>query len=231
MGAQFVAGDHGAAKDLLTLYFDPEIAPGGYAWIFPKSDRRANIGLVTVPECGSVPFERLRRFITRVCPTEEVELFESVMNEHMERGRTGALADGPKTIPTASDRPRVIVGANPLGPPIPQLVRGNVALVGDAARLVNPFTGGGLAAALVSGDRLGRLVGEMVEHRHPLARLGEYERFIRRTLYRKLQRQYRLRVKMLADQRGCLRLYRFGKLAAGLIRLFPQSLGNRWLAK
>jgi len=31
--------------DLIHLYFGSEVAPGGYAWVFPKDQKRANVGL------------------------------------------------------------------------------------------------------------------------------------------------------------------------------------------
>jgi flavin-dependent dehydrogenase len=55
-------------------------------------------------------------------------------------------------------------------------------VVGDAAGLVNPMTGGGIAFALASGEIAGRVAAEAVkEGRTDHSRLEEYARRFRRT--------------------------------------------------
>jgi digeranylgeranylglycerophospholipid reductase len=46
--AQVLLGDVDVDPTAIVLHFGNEIAPGGYAWIFPKGDRLANVGLGVV---------------------------------------------------------------------------------------------------------------------------------------------------------------------------------------
>lgn len=62
-------------------------------------------------------------------------------------------------------------GLIPTGGPVKSLGRGRVLLVGDAAGLVSPVTGGGIHTALQFGRRAAQLVGDYLYDRgpHPLA--------------------------------------------------------------
>jgi flavin-dependent dehydrogenase len=62
-------------------------------------------------------------------------------------------------------------GLIPTGGPVEPLGRGRVMLIGDAAGLVSPVTGGGIHTALHFGRRAAQLVGEYLYDRggHPLA--------------------------------------------------------------
>jgi digeranylgeranylglycerophospholipid reductase len=46
--AQFVVDDVDIDPSAIVLHFGQDVAPGGYAWIFPKSERSANVGLGVV---------------------------------------------------------------------------------------------------------------------------------------------------------------------------------------
>jgi len=62
-------------------------------------------------------------------------------------------------------------GLIPTSGPVAQLGRGRVLLIGDAAGLVSPVTGGGIHTALNFGRRAAQLVGDYLMDRgpHPLA--------------------------------------------------------------
>jgi flavin-dependent dehydrogenase len=62
-------------------------------------------------------------------------------------------------------------GLIPTGGPVEPLGRGRVMLIGDAAGLVSPVTGGGIHTALQFGRRAAQLIGEYLYDRgsHPLA--------------------------------------------------------------
>ena len=107
-----------------------EVAPGGYVWIFPKGEGRANVGLGVqadlVAERDSA-LAGLHRFI-----------------ESQPR-----LAQGsPVTL---------VAGGVPVALPPRRLVTDGLMLVGDAARQVDPLTGGGI----VNGMTAGRLAAEV----------------------------------------------------------------------
>src|SRR6185503_3496808 len=43
--AQYVVDDPTIDADSIVLHFGDRVAPGGYAWVFPKGTRSANVGL------------------------------------------------------------------------------------------------------------------------------------------------------------------------------------------
>ncbi len=48
--AQYLLGEIEVESDRTEFYLGRSIAPGGYAWVFPKSDRTANVGLTVKPD-------------------------------------------------------------------------------------------------------------------------------------------------------------------------------------
>ncbi len=107
--------------------------PGGYAWLFPKGCL-ANLGV------GAD-----RRF--------ESDLKAPLDRLHSELVARG-LVGGEVLYRTG--------GAIPVGGMRPNLVFGNVLFVGDAAGLTHPITGGGIAAAVASGESAGRHAAQFV---------------------------------------------------------------------
>jgi len=73
-------------------------------------------------------------------------------------------------------------GLVPTAKPIARPVRGNVLLVGDAARVTVPSTGAGIGTGMVSG----RLAGMAIARREP----GAYGRWVRARLHAYLRTQY-----------------------------------------
>lgn len=47
--AQYLLGEVEVESDRMEFYLGESVAPGGYAWVFPKSDRTANVGLAITP--------------------------------------------------------------------------------------------------------------------------------------------------------------------------------------
>lgn len=111
--------------------------PGGYAWLFPKGEV-ANLGL------GIVPAER-----DRLKP-----LLEELRLRLVAEGRIGTEILGHTG------------GALPVGGrnrAYGRLGERLVLLAGDAAGLVNPVTGAGIPAAVVSGQMAGEAVAAVFE--------------------------------------------------------------------
>jgi digeranylgeranylglycerophospholipid reductase len=115
---------------LLEVVTGHDHAPGGYAWIFPKGPGMAEVGLgVTRTLTDKDARWHLDRFMA-----------ESFMRPRFQ---------GAKIV-------EVQGGGVSLAPPLKHMVADNVILVGDAARHVNPITGGGIHTALHGG----RIAGE-----------------------------------------------------------------------
>ena len=50
----------------IMIYFGNDIAPGGYAWVFPKGDNTANVGLGIRASKAANAYEYLQRFVKKM---------------------------------------------------------------------------------------------------------------------------------------------------------------------
>ncbi|MGB2696880.1 MAG: hypothetical protein WBD28_03350, partial [Candidatus Zixiibacteriota bacterium] len=117
----------------IEFYVGERLAPGGYAWIFPKGKNCANVGLGITPALAPdlKPKELLEEFV-------KGRFSRFSVDETMMGG-----------IPTFS-RDNVIV-------------KKNVLLVGDAGRIIDSLSGAGIANALLSGKIAGQVVSEYIK--------------------------------------------------------------------
>lgn len=152
--AQYLMCDVEPNTDYGELFFSDEIAPRGYAWIFPKGGHCANVG---VGIGGDVSDESHRA------------------REYLNAFVRDKFPDG-KIIAE-------IYGAVPLSGPVYETVANGLLLVGDAARHVNPITGGGILEAMHGGKIAGEVIAKAVrEHNFSKRRLMEYEKRWRKEL-------------------------------------------------
>lgn len=120
--AQYVVAGIDFDPDAIYLHFGQELAPGGYAWVFPKGVGVANVGLGIVALRGE-PGVTARRYLDRY------------MASYFPTGvKTGYTVGG------------VIVH-----PTVKRTVTDGVILCGDAAHMVNPLSGGGIVNAMKAG--------------------------------------------------------------------------------
>jgi digeranylgeranylglycerophospholipid reductase len=121
---QFIV-DNVETEGLLEIVTGHEWAPGGYAWVFPKGHGYAEIGLGVIPTLTDKPARwHLDRFIK-----------ESFFKDRFKNSRILEIQGG----------------GVPLAAPLRTQYADNMILVGDAARHVNPVTGGGIHTALSGG--------------------------------------------------------------------------------
>lgn len=120
--------------DSSTLYFylGTNYAPGGYFWVFPKGENLANIGL------GISGGENKKRSAL------------AYLNDNMERFFPGA------SVLTQ------IAGGVPCALTLERISGDGILLAGDAARQVNPLTGGGIGSGMVGGRVAGEIAGEAI---------------------------------------------------------------------
>jgi digeranylgeranylglycerophospholipid reductase len=129
---QYFAGNITLEPGIIQIIIGNEIAPGGYAWLFPKSKDTANIGLAV---CTSMANGKNAK-----------EYLDCLMAErHPDYKRLGT-----------------IMGAVPAFNRNLPLQSGNLLLTGDAARLVDSLSGAGIANALLSGSIAGKTAAAYV---------------------------------------------------------------------
>ena len=117
----------------LYFYFGKNVAPGGYFWVFPKAGFCANIGL------GISGMEGKKR--------SALYYFNNFMGKN--------FPDAPLLTS--------IAGGVPSTPTLKKISAPGIMLVGDAARQVNPLSGGGIASGMIGGSIAGRIAGESIK--------------------------------------------------------------------
>ena len=116
------------------IYFNQNVTPGGYAWIFPKSGAKVNAGLGI---CMRGKF-----------PNPKNQFYKHILTKPMFEGslllNCGAWYD-------------------PTRKPLDNMVGNGIAIIGDAACLVNPIHGGGIGPSMLSGYLAGKTIIEALE--------------------------------------------------------------------
>ena len=150
--------------DYAEFFVGNEVAPGGYVWVFPKSENEANVGIGVL--------------LSRIQSEKDKpkHLLDKFIKEHPEyKGKVIA----------------VISGAVSVSKPLEPSYTDNVMLVGDAARLIDPLTGGGIINAIISGKAAGKIAAEAIEAgNYSKEFLKRYEDAWKKRLYEKLLRNY-----------------------------------------
>jgi len=169
--------------------FDPEIAPNGYAWTFPKGADCANVGLGISGDVSRVNH----------CARDYLRAF---VNDKFPDGKV--LTE--------------MYGAVPLSGPVYETVANGLILVGDAARHVNPITGGGILQAMQGGAIAGEVIAKAVREKNvSKRRLMEYEKRWKREFGKVLEVGMKIKniVLNLSDEE----FIKFFRLLSGDIRL------------
>jgi menaquinone-9 beta-reductase len=153
------------------FYIYDRIMPG-YAWVFPLSDNRANIGLGM----------RLDHFHNESRQLKEMfELFLSLplIKPRLKQGfRIENVASWPLNFGSQKGLQYTFPGA---------------LLVGDAGGFVSPLTGGGINRSLLSGQLAAEVVHQALIKDDPsLKTLAQYEYLCREKLLKSLRKKYYL---------------------------------------
>ena len=160
-GIQFqMVGVDFESPSMTEFYLGSKIAPGGYAWVFPKGEDMANVGLgVLGSRTERRPIEYLRDFVARMPGLSKGKVVE------------------------------INGGGDPVSGPLKKTVKDNLLVVGDAARQVNALTGGGIDYAMRAGNIAGEVAAKAVsEGNTSEKRLSEYEKRWREQMGKRLER-------------------------------------------
>ncbi|MHA2601211.1 MAG: geranylgeranyl reductase family protein [Candidatus Thorarchaeota archaeon SMTZ1-83] len=143
--------------DVVEMFYGRNVAPGFFAWIIPLGDRRARVGLAA----KDMAKRRLEASIRR----------HPVMNKRLEHASIE----------------RGFGGIVLVGTPIKKTVTGRFLVVGDAAGMVKPTTGGGVIMGGIAARVAGQVVSSALRNEHLIERnLVTYESKWRALLMREL---------------------------------------------
>ncbi len=167
-GAQYLMANVDVTEDFCDIYFGSRAAggyAGGYAWVFPKGEMQANVGIgmpASMVE-GRSPIAFLDEFVARYFP------------EGQQLG--------------------LIMGGGPLSDQLKTVVSEGLMLIGDAAHHCDPLSGGGITTAMEGGKIAGEVASKAVQLGDAsVGVLNEYEIRRRRSLFGKLQKHnYRIK--------------------------------------
>tara|TARA_B100001142_G_C14321647_1_gene650709 strand:- start:268 stop:1440 length:1173 start_codon:yes stop_codon:yes gene_type:complete len=146
-GIEYFLDDIDIDSDALDMYVGSEVAPGGYLWIFPKSNNSANIGLA---------------ISGKYSPHKSAEKY---LNEFIEKRFSKTKIK------------KKLTGGIPVTRPIEKPIKNGLILVGDAARHINPLTGGGIASAMKAGMYAGKVSSSIIDDPSEV-RMSPYIKFI-----------------------------------------------------
>ncbi len=123
-------------------------SPGGYAWVFPKGDDVANVGLgVLTTKTDRTAYEHLLEFVDKCPATQNAQPVE------------------------------LNIGGDPVGGLYKDIVADNVLITGDAAGMVNPLDGGGIISGMTGGQIAGEIAAKAVSEKdYSKKNLKEYQK-------------------------------------------------------
>lgn len=151
-------------KETCVFYTGSKVAPGGYAWIFPRGKGEANVGLGLSGQNSNPGRARelLDKFIDREFPAAKVYY------NHC--------------------------GGVPIAKWLRPLVKEGVMIVGDAARQVNALSGGGISYSLFAGKTAGTVAASAIKNGSVDYRiLKEYESAWRKKYGKQQERSFKLK--------------------------------------
>jgi digeranylgeranylglycerophospholipid reductase len=140
------------------------IAPGGYAWVFPKGDDTANVGLaLSADRAAEVSAQAyLERFVGKHFPNA------SILS--------------------------VVAGGIPITRALRRTVTDGLMVVGDAAHQADPLTAGGINLGMIAGDMAVQVGAEAIRRGDVSAKaLRAYESAWRKRFGREHDALYRVR--------------------------------------
>ena len=117
-------------NDTCVFYTGSKITPAGYAWVFPRGKKQANVGIGVLGSHSK--------------PGKAKYLLEAFVAYHFEKAEIFDLH----------------CGGVPAGRWLNPLVRDGVMIVGDAARQVISLSGAGINYSIYAGQQAGKIASE-----------------------------------------------------------------------
>lgn len=159
-----------------TDFYLGSCAPAGYIWVFPKGEKEANVGIgVTITQMKD-------RFDVR-------NYLDSWIKKHpgYSKGKTIQYITGGVSVSKVKEK----------------ITLPGLMLVGDAARLIDPITGGGIANAYISGKYAASVAQQAIEaNDFSQAMMSRYEQMVKEKFQKKHLRNWIAKEKLgtLSDE-------------------------------
>lgn len=115
------------------FYVGENYAPGGYAWVFPKSKTVANVGLGVRKKHDKAPIEYLKDFCDRDQRFRNAKIVK----------KNGGIC--------------------PVSGILNKITSDGLILIGDAAGMLIPMTGAGIHSAIEAGKMAGKVAAEAIQ--------------------------------------------------------------------
>lgn len=206
----------GHDEDSVFIFVGSSIAPNFFAWIIPSGHGKARIGIAIASGQGSVR-EYFKKFL------QHSQVAKLLKGCQIAKPMGGIIP----------------VGYNP------QAFSDGVVLVGDAAGMAKPTSGGGIYTGLVSAGLAAKTIIEVLERGQPTAKaLSRYQRRLNTNVGRELKKGSRLRkaflrlsddrldelIRLLGDQEVLKIIEEYGdidyssRVVAAVLKKKPQLL-------
>jgi len=167
---QYLMTDIDIDPSVNVFYLGNKLAPEGYVWIFPKGDRAANVGIgISGKKCRD--------------GSRPKDYLDTFVREKFPNGKIIEL----------------IVGGVSACRPLKSTVANGLMIVGDAARVSDPLTGGGIINAMYTGKIAGEIAAECIkEGNWTAAALKKYDSIWRESAMGKgIERNYQIKEIMI----------------------------------
>ncbi|OGS44442.1 MAG: geranylgeranyl reductase [Euryarchaeota archaeon RBG_13_57_23] len=146
-------------------------APGGYIWIFPKNEDTANVGIGMQ--------------LTKLKDRADVKKYLDKFIQNDPRLKKGKPLE-------------IVAGAVSICAPLDKTVGDGILLVGDAARQIDPITGGGISNSCRAGKVAGEVLAKATKERDFSERsLERYEKGWRDLMENHLYRNWMAKEKLV----------------------------------
>lgn len=148
------------------FYVSDKLAPGGYIWIFPKGEESANIG-IGISGKNLINGDNSKKRLNK--------FIDSKYPDHKVES--------------------ISVGGIPLSKVVKQMVTDGMMLIGDAARTVNPLSGGGIVLGMKSAVKAADVATEILKNGKEPSKINlfEYQKRWMNNEGKQMNRLYRIK--------------------------------------
>lgn len=158
---QYVMKNVECDEKTVYMFLGKAISPGAYAWIIPKGNGIANVGIGFRQKFSKESIHAVMdRFLNRFPHSSQFLRNAEIVS------KVGAIV--------------------PIDKPLERAVHGNVIFAGDSASMIISHTGGGIPISMISGDLAGKVVNRFFEG----GKLEEYDFLWKKYLGKRLKTAY-----------------------------------------